>query len=286
VLRDLVKLARPRDWLKSAFIALPVPFAWVAGAQLDPGIFLLGVVGFSLLASAVYAVNDVLDADRDRLHPKKFQRPVAAGTVSPAAALVLSAVLCSVGIAALFATRREGAVSIGVTYLALNAGYSLGWKHIPLVDVFVLSSGFVLRVFLGCALVAVLPSSWLLLCSSALALLLALGKRRGELAAAHATEHRPSLAGYDRTFIELAMAVIAATALVGYSLYSIEAKVLLPGREFATLPFVWFGVLEYLRLSIVEGRGGSPVDAILHSRALLATGVGWLVATAWSVGLF
>jgi hypothetical protein len=82
------------------------------------------------------------------------------------------------------------------------------------------------------------------------------------------------------------MAVIAATALVGYSLYSIEAKVLLPGREFATLPFVWFGVLEYMRLSIVEGRGGSPVDAILNSRTLLATSVGWLIATAWSVGLF
>ena len=82
------------------------------------------------------------------------------------------------------------------------------------------------------------------------------------------------------------MSAVAATALVGYSLYSIEAKVLLPGREFATVPFVWFGVLEYLRISIVEGRGGSPIDAILSSRALLATGVGWLVATAWSVGLF
>lgn len=285
-LRNLVRLARPRDWTKSAFIALPVPFAWVAGARLEPAVFLLGVVGFSLLASGVYAVNDVLDVERDRLHPLKHQRPVAAGTISPAAALLFSAVLCSVGIAALLGTRREGAVSIGIAYLALNAGYSLGWKHVPLVDVFVLSSGFVLRVLLGCALVAVLPSSWLMLCSSALALLMALGKRRGELTASHATEHRPSLAGYDRAFLDLAMSVLAATALVGYSLYSIEANVLVAGREFTTVPFVWFGVLEYLRLSIVEGRGGSPIDAIFQSRALLATAVGWLVATAWSVGLF
>jgi hypothetical protein len=141
-------------------------------------------------------------------------------------------------------------------------------------------------VLLGCALVAVSPSSWLMLCSSALALLMALGKRRGELDSTHATEHRPSLAGYDRAYLDLAMSALAATALVGYSLYSIEAKVLLPGREFATVPFVWFGVLEYMRLSIVEGRGGSPVDAILNSRALLAASVGWLVATMWSVGVF
>lgn len=285
-LAELVRLARPRDWIKSAFIALPVPFAWVAGARLDPGVFLLGVVGFGLLASGVYAVNDVRDAELDRLHPQKLRRPVAAGTVSPAAAVVFGAVLCCAGLAALFATGREGALSIGAAYLALNAGYSLAWKHVPLVDVFVISSFYVLRVLLGCALVAVSPSSWLMLCSSALALLMALGKRRGELESTRATEHRPSLAGYDRVFLDLAMSVLAATALVGYSLYSIEAKVLLAGREFATVPFVWFGVLEYLRLSIVEGRGGSPVDAILNSRALLAASVGWLVATLWSVGVF
>lgn len=285
-LAELVRLARPRDWIKGAFIALPVPFAWVAGARLDPGVFLLGVVGFSLLASGVYALNDVRDADLDRLHARKRERPVAAGTVSPAAALTFAAVLCSAGLAALLATGREGAFSIGAAYLALNACYSLGFRHVPLVDVFVLSSFYLLRVLLGCALVAVSPSSWLMLCTAALALLMALGKRRGELDATRATEHRPSLVGYDRAFLDLAMSVLAATALVGYSLYSIEAKVLVAGREFATVPFVWFGVLEYLRLSIVEGQGGSPVDAILSSRTLLAASVGWLVASTWSVGMF
>jgi 4-hydroxybenzoate polyprenyltransferase len=234
----------------------------------------------------VYAANDARDAERDRLHPKKRLRPVAAGAVSPRAAALFASALCVAGLAALAATPRAGALALGLVYLAFNAGYTLWWKNVPLLDVFVLSSGYVLRVLLGCALMAVAPSNWLLLCTSALALLLALGKRRGELAAVKAEAHRPSLAGYDRTFLDLAMAVFAAAALVGYSLYSIEAKVLLAGREFASVPFVWFGVLEYLRIAIVEGRSESAVDAILGSRALLATGVGWGIATAWSVGLF
>lgn len=285
-LRDYVSLARPRDWAKSAFIALPVPFAWVAGAKLDPVVFALGMLGFSLVSSGVYAANDARDAERDRLHAKKRHRPVASGAIAPGAAYGFSALLVAGGLAVLAATQRDGALALGLAYVALNAGYSLGWKNVPLLDVFVLSSGFVLRVLLGCALMAVAPSKWLLVCASALALLLALGKRRGELAGDNAHAHRPSLSGYDRAFLDLAMAVFAAAALVGYSLYTIEAKVLVSGREFATVPFVWFGVLEYLRLAIVENRGGSPVDAILQSRLLLATAIGWALATAWSVGLF
>jgi decaprenyl-phosphate phosphoribosyltransferase len=284
--RELVRLFRLRDWIKSAFIALPLPFAWAAGARLDPGPLALGTLGFCLLASAVYAANDSADAERDRLHANKRTRPIASGAISVRTALAWAAALGIGGVLLLAATGRPNAVAIGLLYVALNAAYSLGLKDVPLVDVFLLSSGYVLRVVLGCALVDVPPSAWLLLCSSALALLLGLGKRRAEFESESAMEHRPSLAGYDRDFLHLAMGALVAAALVSYGLYSIEAEVFQPGREFASLPFVCFGLLEYLRIAIVERRGGSPVDAVLHSKSLLAAAIGWGVAASWSVGLF
>jgi 4-hydroxybenzoate polyprenyltransferase len=284
--RELVRLFRLRDWIKSAFIFLPLPFAWAAGAHLEPLPLALGTLGFCLLTSGVYAANDAADAERDRLHAKKRTRPVASGAISVPTALVAAGTLMVAGTLLLAATDRPTAVAIGVLYVALNGAYSLGLKHVPLVDVFLLSSGYVLRVVLGCALASVPPSAWLLLCSSALALLLGLGKRRAEFDAEGATEHRPSLAGYDLDFLHLAMGALAAAALVAYGLYSIEAKVFQHGREFASLPFVCFGLLEYLRIAIVERRGGSPVDAVLHSKSLLAAAVGWAIAASWSVGLF
>ena len=129
------------------------------------------------------------------------------------------------------------------------------------------------------------PSSWLLLCSSTLALFISLAKRRGELARGMDAGHRPALSGYTEAYLDQAMAVSAAMTLIGYALYCMDAQVLLPGREFASLPFVVFGVLEYLRLAQVKGEGGSPVDLLFRSPALVASGVGWTLASLWSVGL-
>ena len=170
-------------------------------------------------------------------------------------------------------------------YAGLNVIYSCWGKHVSLVDVFLLSSGFVLRVVLGCALVGVAPSSWLLLCSSGLALFLALAKRRADLISGVAGDHRPSLSGYNVPFLDHAMGITAALTLMGYALYCIDAEVLLAGREFATLPFVVFGVLDYLRLVHVNQEGGSPVDLLLTSPTLLFSGIGWVGATLWSVRL-
>ncbi len=190
------------------------------------------------------------------------------------------------GFALLAGTASRGAVSIAAIYLAINVVYSLGVKNVPLVDVFVLASGFLLRVLLGCALVAAAPSRWLLLCASSLALFLAFAKRRGDLVAEVGSGHRPSLAGYNEAYLGQAMALTAGVALLAYGLYCQEAPHLMDGREFASLPFAVFGVLEYLRIAIVQGRGGSPVDVVLRSPALLACGAGWFVAVLWSLGAF
>lgn len=284
-LPQLITLARPRHWAKNVFVLMPVPFALAAGAKMDAGVFLAGLVGFSLVNSAVYVFNDLRDADQDRRHPSKRHRPLASGAVRPGSALLWCAALLAVGTLLVVWTGREQALWVVATYVALNLAYSLGAKNVPLLDVFILSSGFVLRVLLGCALVGVQPSNWLLLCSSTLALFLALTKRRADLNSGVGADHRPSLKGYNLAFVDQAMGIAATMAITGYALYTVEAGVMVPGRAFAPLLFVVYGVFEYLRLAHVNDAGGSPVDTMFGSPTMLLAGLGWVAATVWSLGL-
>jgi 4-hydroxybenzoate polyprenyltransferase len=284
-LRDLITLFRPKHWAKNVFVFMPVPFALAWGATFSAGRFSLGLLGFCLANSAVYALNDAQDAAQDREHPTKRNRPVAAGCISPGIARLWSVLLFVAANALAYGAAGTVALTIVLTYGALNLAYSLGVKNVPLLDVFILSSGFVLRVLFGCALVGVQPSNWLLLCSSALALFLALAKRRADLAQGLGVEQRPSLAGYTLPFLDQAIGISAGMTLIAYALYCRDATVLTPGREFASLPFVLFGVLDYLRVAHLKNEGGNPVDLILSSPSLLFSGVGWALATIWSVGI-
>jgi 4-hydroxybenzoate polyprenyltransferase len=280
---DLVELSRPKHWVKNVFIMMPVPFAIADGATIEPTSFLLGFLGFCIAGSAVYALNDAQDAERDRHHPDKRYRPVASGRVSVTAARLWFAVLVAASAALTAASGHRAALTVVALYVALNLAYSLGAKHVALLDVFLLASNYVLRVTLGCVLVDVVPTNWLLLCTSTLALFVAFAKRRSDIVTGLDIEHRPVLGHYDRAFLDQAMGITAATTLISYSLYCLEAKVLIQGREFAALPFVVFAVLEYLRLAYVRGEGGSPVDLLLRSPALLICGFGWLLAILWSI---
>ena len=282
---ELLRLARPRDWLKNVFVLMPLPFALASGASLEIIPILLGLAGMSLANSAVYALNDVVDAERDRMSARKRLRPVASGAISRQGALAAAAIWLAAGLGLAQLTGQPGAPVILAVYAGINVLYSLGAKHMPLVDAFLLSSGFVLRVVLGCVLVGVAPSNWLLLLASALALLIALGKRRGELIQTPVAAQRPALAGYSRVFLDQAMGIVAGVTIFGYALYCIETPLLIDGREFASLPFVVFGVLEYLRLVQVRNEGESPIDLLLRSPNLLVTGLGWVLASLWSVGL-
>lgn len=286
---SLIALSRPRHWVKNALVLMPVPFAVASGAHLDAAVFAVGLGGFCLMNSAVYALNDSLDAAADRSHPDKQGRPVAAGSLSAGGARLWSLALVAAGLALAWATRRPGVPALFLVYLAANLLYSLRGRQVALVDVFLLSSGYVIRVLLGCALVQARASNWLLLCTSTLALFLALAKRRADLALGLDARHRPSLSGYSPGFLDQAMVSMLAASLMAYALYCIEGGVLsrlAPGREFATLPFVVFGGLEYLRLVHARGAGGSPVDVLLSSPRLLLCGAGWVAAALWSVGLW
>ena len=280
----IVRLVRPRDWLKNVFVLMPLPFALGASGTFDPLVVVAGLAAMSLVSSAAYVFNDLWDAGRDRAHPDKRNRPIAAGAVSRPAAGLLIAALAAAAAGLVIAGTPAGAGAVLLGYVGLQLVYTLYGKHLPLVDVVLLSSGFVLRVLLGCALVGVTPSSWLLLCSSSLALFLALAKRRGDLLRGVDDTHRPSLAGYTQVFLEQGLTITAGLTIMGYALYCMDAPVLVTGREFLTLPFVVFGVLEYLRIVHVHGAGAAPVDTLLSSRSLLVCGAGWVVAALYSVG--
>jgi 4-hydroxybenzoate polyprenyltransferase len=285
-LRDALRLLRPQHWVKNAFVLLPVPFALAAGSHLDLPVLLAGLAGFCLLSSAVYAVNDVMDAEADRRSPRKRSRPVASGAIPVPAALAIGAALLAAAGLLAAATGLATVWVLFAVYAAANAVYSGGAKHVPLVDVFLLASGFVIRVLLGCALLEAPPSQWLLLCSSALALFLAFAKRRGDIVEGVGREHRPALAGYSQSYLDAAMGICAGIALLAYALYCGEAQVLLPGREFVSLVFAAFGILEYLRLASAQGKGAAPVEVLLRSRRLQVCGACWAAAVAFSLGLF
>jgi 4-hydroxybenzoate polyprenyltransferase len=282
---QLVRLARPWHWIKNGFVLVPVPFALAVGAKLDFAVFALGLLGFCLINSAVYTLNDLCDAKADREHPKKRHRPIAAGEVSTMLAIGQILLLVGAGMGLGAATGKAGVVPLCAVYVGVNLAYSLGAKHAALLDVFLLSSGFVIRVLLGCALVAAVASPWLLLCTSALALFLGFAKRRGDVLAGMDENHRPSLRGYSRQFLDTAITICAGVALLTYALYSMESKVLIPGRAMASMPFVAYGILNYLRLTSTGDAGGSPVEVAYTSRSTQLCGLGWILAVVWSLKL-
>jgi 4-hydroxybenzoate polyprenyltransferase len=280
----LIRLARPRDWVKNVFVLAPLPFALADGAVVDPLRFALGFAAISLAGSAVYALNDVRDVELDRAHPHKRNRPVAAGLVPIGVALGFSAALAVAALSLGVAVGGTVTLLLGF-YLAKDVIYNAGGKHLPLVDVFLISAGFLIRVLLGCALVHVTPSNWLLLCTATLALFLALTKRRADVVLGMGTEQRPSLQGYNLDFLNHATAITAGIALLSYALYSIEGGFFVKGRELASLPFVAFCILNYLRVAHLEGRGGDPMALALRDPSFSVAAAGWLAATGWSLGM-
>jgi 4-hydroxybenzoate polyprenyltransferase len=283
---DLVRLARPSDWVKSVFVLLPVPFALRAGATLSIGTFALGVAAFCLVASGVYALNDLRDVEADRAHPRKRLRPIASGAVPPGVAGVYGVALLAGGLALGWATGHRAVLSYLLVYVAINAFYTLAGKQIPILDVFLIAAGFVLRVLVGCALVDAPPSNWLLTCSLWVALFLGFAKRRSDFARGSGAEAQPSRIGYSATFLDQAMGIAAAVTLVSYALYSQEAAVFVKGRELAGMPFVAFGLLHYLRLAHTDQVRVGPVEMAWSSRALQLCSIAWLAATLWSLGAF
>ncbi len=278
----LLRLLRPHQWLKNSFVFAGLLFghAWHDEAKVFQA--LAAFAAFSLLASAVYVMNDYLDREQDRQHPEKRSRPLAAGTVTPRQALVLG-LACLAGGTWLAARHAGQAPWLFAAYVVLNVGYSLGLKHVVILDVFIIAAGFMLRLLAGTTGIGVVPSHWLLLCGLMVTLFLGFAKRRAELVALEAAgaTHRRVLEHYTRSLLDQFITLAAAGTLVSYALYTVSAEtVALHGSRalILSLPAVLYGLLRYLWRMQREGGGGDPARDLLTDPHLLAAAALWLLA--------
>lgn len=276
----MLALLRPHQWVKSSFVFVGLLFghAWA-----DPVMLVRACVAaaaFSLAASCVYVFNDFIDRERDRLHPRKRLRPLAAGTVSLGGAVALGSVcgIAALGMAWVVAPKVLWLIA---AYLLLNVCYTYGLKHVAVLDVFIIAAGFMLRLLAGTLGIGIAPSQWLLLCGLMVTLFLGYAKRRAELIALEGAgeSHRRVLAQYDPVLLDKMMTVCAAGTIVSYSLYTLSPQtVALHGTEnlIWTVPFVLYGMFRFMHRLHLGGGGGDPASDLLRDPHLLAAFAGWL----------
>jgi len=273
-LRAALVACRPRQWSKNLLLFAGLVFA----AKLGDAIRWLEATGafaaYCAASSAAYLVNDVRDVEQDRAHPLKRLRPIARGELSPRAALALSGLLTLLAFA-LVAPLGPISVLFLSTFLLLQGGYSLGLKHVVLLDVFVIAALFVLRSAAGAEAVDVRISPWLLLVTALLALFLALAKRRSELVLPGSS--RPVLDGYSLALVDQLIAVTVACTIAAYAIYTFTAH---SAAMMATIPFVVFGLFRYLLLVHRDDLGEEPENVLLTDRPLVTAVVLWAVTAA------
>jgi 4-hydroxybenzoate polyprenyltransferase len=276
---DVIHLARPRQWTKNLVVFAAIIFA---GELTDVGLLLtvgLAFITLDLVSAGVYAVNDVFDAERDRQHPIKRERPVASGKIGAAAAMAIGGALLLAGFA-LSAMLGGAFFATVVGYAALQLLYGLSLKHVAIVDMLVISFGFVLRAVAGAIVIDVLVSPWLVLCTGLLALFLASAKRRHELlllrGASHA--HRPVLAEYSAELLDSFMVTLSAATITSYALYTFFEQRAPNHAMMFTIPFVVYGVLRYQSLVLLGGGGGRPEEILLGDKPILFAVVLWVLA--------
>ena len=275
---------RPEQWTKNLFVFAGVLFGALLLDGRAIGRATLAFVVFCALSGVVYIFNDLVDRAVDQGHPLKRLRPIASGRLSPTVAFISAAIL---GIAALVAAALISplfALLAGV-YVALLVVYSLTLKHLVIIDALTIAAGFVLRAAAGAVAVSVPISHWLLVCTTLLALFLVLSKRRHELTllADDAMTHRPILEEYSPYLLDQMIAVVTASTLVAYSVYSTSmetAERLGTNRLGLTIPFVLYGIFRYLYLVHQKRGGGSPADLLLTDRPLLACVGLWALSVA------
>ena len=271
---------RPRQWAKNLFVFAGLLFA----QKLFTPLAARAVAAFALfcaLSGAMYVLNDVADREKDRLHPRKRERPVASGRLSVPTAVAAALVLLALALGASLAISWPFA-AVAAAYAILLTSYSVWLKHVVLVDVLVVAIGFVLRAVGGAVAIDVEISGWLLICTILLALFLALGKRRHEYLAlgSEAHRHRPILAEYSAGLLDQMIAVVTASTVTAYALYTMSLETvakfhthLLP----VTLPFVLYGIFRYLYLLYRKQLGGNPSELFLNDAPLLVNAFLWFL---------
>jgi 4-hydroxybenzoate polyprenyltransferase len=284
--RDWIQLIRPPQWVKNFFVVAPLLFS---GRALQPEWVIRSVgafVMFCMLASSIYLWNDAADAEQDRAHPTKRQRPVAAGRVGKRQAVTVGSIIL---VAALALAWQLGPLVLGLagTYVVLNVLYTIRLKEVVLLDVFSIAVFFLLRLLAGSAAIDVRASVWLLLCGGLLALYLGFTKRRHELTllGASSADHRSVLSHYSTGFLDQMSSVLLAVTVVSYIMYTLSSETARQvgddALSYSTI-FVLYGVFRYLYL-VHQRNGGSPTRTLLTDKSLLVTVVLWVAYCGWVI---
>ncbi|AOF83483.1 ubiA prenyltransferase family protein [Methyloversatilis sp. RAC08] len=279
------KLLRPHQWVKNGFVFFGLLFghAWHNSATVQAAI--VAFLAFCLMSSAVYALNDLRDIEQDRLHPAKRQRPLASGALSPSVAILLMTA-CSISSLLLAWQVGDTLVYLLCVYGLINFGYSYGLKRVVVLDVFLISAGFMLRLLAGTTGLDIPPSNWLLMCGLLLTLFLGFSKRRAELMLMDEAggAHRKVLDLYSPALLDQFITITGACAVVAYSLYTVdEDTVRIHGTAdlIYTLPFVLYGLFRYLYMLHRRGGGGDPSYDLFRDPHLIVAMAGWLAVTVF-----
>lgn len=291
-----IKLLRIHQWVKNVFVLLPLLFSGKIMEIGNPAVYLLAIYGFLAFccwSSVVYILNDWTDYERDRIHPRKKNRPLASGVISRpqalAAAIFLFFLPLSVAIGFDHENLTKGLypfLACGMGYLGNNLLYCFFLRFQVLLDVFSIALGFVLRVLAGCWILGVEPTHWILVCTFTLALFLGFGKRRQELAVCEENDsYRSTLNHYSIEFLNFLMSISAAICLMAYMLYTIAPETMLQHHSeklIYTTPFVFYGIFRYMFFALRDGVDG-PDEVLFRDGPFLLNGILWIGVVLWLI---
>lgn len=268
-----LRLLRPKQWSKNLLVFAAILFTNQLRDMHAMSHTLMAFIAMCFVSSTVYILNDLQDVEKDQAHPRKRLRPIASGQVSRAAAAALAALIFVIGVVLLALVGRMALVVVGI-YIVLQVVYNLAAKNMPVLDVFIIGTGFVLRAMLGAAAIGREISVWLLLCTAGLALLLGFAKRRHEfiLQGDNRTASRASLAGYSRQALDALVVMAATGAALCYAIYALESPTAkkYPALFITTL-FVYYGICRYVLIVFADDEGGEPETLLFKDRHILAS---------------
>lgn len=286
MIKDILRLIRPKQWIKNMFVFIPMFFA---GELFDLHSLCLCAVTFlaySLMASSIYCYNDIVDADADRRHPVKCHRPVASGAVSVRLAYTLMALMAVLSVAVVLLLPPEvmaNVLAVVLFYYLLNLSYCSKLKQYAIVDVCIVAFGFVLRILAGGFACEVTPSNWLVIMTFLLTLFMSFAKRRDDVLRMNETGEPPrkNTVRYNLTFINQAITITASVTLVCYIMYTVSPEVTERFDTpylYLTFVFVLLGLLRYIQIAVVDKKSGDPTKVILHDHFSQMIVVAWVLS--------
>ena len=281
----ILKILRPHQWVKNTFIFIPLFFGGSLFDMADWTSSLVAFVAFSFAASAIYSINDIVDVEADKKHPKKCKRPIAAGLVSKRQASLLAIILAIAALALPFLLNNWMLSVVIAVYLAMNLCYCIRLKHYAIIDVCIVAMGFVMRIVAGGVATDIVLSRWIVMMTFLLTLFLSFAKRRDDVLIMNETGMAPrkNTSRYNLTFINQAITITGGVMLVCYIMYTVSPEVIERFNSpnlYMTSFFVILGLLRYIQLTVVDERSGEPTRLVLSDRLIQLIIAGWIISFA------